>query len=226
MIVASSCNYTSLSLSLSLSLYIYIYIVHVCGCQKESVMLTHQSMKLKDEDMKVVVLDNLRLINALLEHLHQQSTNYSILASQNLLYHLYHIILQHSQHLNFYFPILLIKIIFLHNKIIYPKIIITYNTTHYLLFLSHSFCSTTTATFIETTITTSPSSLHYTHLTPPPTTYNLPLTPKKKKRKTQTINTTLSDYQHHKKKKEQPIVPTTCGGKPRPKPMASPNPHP
>ena len=111
-------------------------------------MLTHQSMKLKDEDMKVVVLDNLWLINALLEHLHQQSTNYSILASQNLLYHLYHTILQHPQHPNFYFPILLIKIIFLHNKIIYPKIIITYNTTHYLLFLSHSFCSTTTATFI------------------------------------------------------------------------------
>ena len=133
--------------------------------------------------MKVVVLDNLWLINALLEHLHQQSTNYSILASQNLLYHLYHTILQHSQHPNFYFPILLIKIIFLHNKIIYPKIIITYNTTHYLLFLSHSFCSTTTATFIETTITTSPPLLHYTHLTPPPTTYNLPLTPKKKKKK-------------------------------------------
>ena len=139
--------------------------------------------------MKVVVLDNLRLINALLEHLHQQSTNYSILASQNLLYHLYHTILQHPQHPNFYFPILLIKIIFLHNKIIYPKIIITYNTTHYLLFLSHSFCSTTTATFIETTITISPPLLNYTHLTPPPITYNLPLTPKKKK---------YPDHQHHK----------------------------
>ena len=103
-----------------------------------------------------------------LEHSHQQSTNYSILPSQNLLYHLYHTILQHSQHPNFYFPILLIKIIFLHNKIIYPKITIIYNTTHYLLYLSHSFYSTTTTTFTETTITTNPPLLHYTHLTPPP----------------------------------------------------------
>ena len=54
---------------------------------------------------------------------------------------LYNIILQYIQHPNFYFPILLIKIIFLHNKIIYPKIIIIYNTTHYLFFLSHSFYS-------------------------------------------------------------------------------------
>ena len=43
------------------------------------------------------------------------------LPSQNLLYHLYYIILQHP---NFYFPILLIKIIFLHNKIIYLSITI------------------------------------------------------------------------------------------------------
>ena len=75
-----------------------------------------------------------------LEHSHQQSTNYSILPSQNLLYHLYHTILQHSQYPNFYFPILLIKIIFLHNKIIYLTITIIYNTTHYLFFLSFSFC--------------------------------------------------------------------------------------
>ena len=50
-----------------------------------------------------------------LKHSHQVSSNYSILPSQNLLYHLYHTILHHSQHLNFYFPILLIKIIYLPN---------------------------------------------------------------------------------------------------------------
>ena len=50
-----------------------------------------------------------------LEHSHQVSSNYSILPSQNLLYHLYHTILHHSQHLKFYFPILLIKIIYLPN---------------------------------------------------------------------------------------------------------------
>ena len=43
-------------------------------------------------------------------------------------YQLYHTILQYSQHPNFYFTIQHIKIIFLHNKIIYPKI---------LSFLSH-----------------------------------------------------------------------------------------
>ena len=42
---------------------------------------------------------------------------------KKLLYQLYHIILQYSQHLNFYFTTQYIKIIFLHNKIIYPKII-------------------------------------------------------------------------------------------------------
>ena len=40
---------------------------------------------------------------------------------KNLLYQLYHTILQYSQHPNFYFTIQHIKIIFLHNKIIYPK---------------------------------------------------------------------------------------------------------
>ena len=53
--------------------------------------------------------------------MHQVSSNYSILPSKNLLYHLYHTILHHSQYPNFYFPILLIKIIYLHNKIyIFP----------------------------------------------------------------------------------------------------------
>ena len=42
---------------------------------------------------------------------------------KKLLYQLCHIILQYSQHLNFYFTTQYIKIIFLHNKIIYPKII-------------------------------------------------------------------------------------------------------
>ena len=36
---------------------------------------------------------------------------------KNLLYQLYNTILQYTQHLNFYFSILLIKIIYLHNKI-------------------------------------------------------------------------------------------------------------
>ena len=38
------------------------------------------------------------------------------------LYQLYHTILQYSQHPNFYFTIQHIKIIFLHDKTIYPKI--------------------------------------------------------------------------------------------------------
>ena len=76
-------------------------------------------------------------------------SNYSILPSQNLLYYLCYTILQHSQHPNFYFPILLIKIIFLHNKIIYLKITIIYNETHYLFFLSHSFCSRTTTNLLK-----------------------------------------------------------------------------
>ena len=57
-------------------------------------------------------------LNRHFEHLHLKSSNYSILPPQNLFYHLYYTILQHFQHPNFYFPILLIKIIFLHNKII------------------------------------------------------------------------------------------------------------
>ena len=38
---------------------------------------------------------------------------------KNLLYQLYNTILQYTQHLNFYFSILLIKIIYLHNKIFF-----------------------------------------------------------------------------------------------------------
>ena len=64
---------------------------------------------------------------------------------KKLLYQLHNTILQFIQHSNFYFFILLIKIIFLlikiiflHNKIIYPKIIIIYHTTYYLFYFSHS----------------------------------------------------------------------------------------
>ena len=49
--------------------------------------------------------------------------------SKKLFYQLYHTILQYTQHPNFYFPILLIKIIFLHNKIHFIiKIIFSYST--------------------------------------------------------------------------------------------------
>ena len=55
------------------------------------------------------------------EHSHLKILSHLILSSQKLLYQLYHIILQYSQHSNFYFTIQHIKIIFLFNKIIYPK---------------------------------------------------------------------------------------------------------
>ena len=88
---------------------------------------------------------------------------------KKLLYQLYHTILQHSQHSNFYFPILLIKKI-------YPP---TPQFYFPILFNNHKLT--------ETTITTCPPLLHYTHLTPPPpvATYNLPSTPPKKKKKKQ-----------------------------------------
>ena len=79
----------------------------------------------------------------------------------------------------FYFPILLIKIIFLHNKIIYLTITIIYNTTHYLFSLS----------FFLFKKPQSPQPLHCTHLTPPPpppVTHNILSTPKKKKKNTAT----------------------------------------
>ena len=94
---------------------------------------------------------------------------------KKLFYQLYHTILQYTQHPNFYFSILLIKIIFLHNKIIYPTITIIYNKTHYLFFLSLYFCSTTTITTtatLHTPDTTTP---------PPAATHNLPPTHQKKK---------------------------------------------
>ena len=150
-----------------------------------------------------------------LEHSHQQSTNYSILPSQNLLYQLYHTILQHSQHPNFYFPILLIKIIFLHNKIIYLKITIIYNTTHYLLSLSLSLSLS-----LILSIQQQPQHL----LKPPsPQTHHCC-----------TTHTWHHHYQqpiiypqHPKKKKKQPAMAnqTQTHGKPKPTPMTA-NPHP
>ena len=91
---------------------------------------------------------------------------------KKLLYQLYHTILQHSQHSNFYFPILLIKKI-------YPP---TPQFYFPILFNNHKLT--------ETTITTCPPLLHYTHLTlppppPPPPIHNLPSTPKKIKNKKQ-----------------------------------------
>ena len=51
-------------------------------------------------------------ISECLQHSHPQSSYYSILQFQKLLYQLYHTILQYTQHPNFYFPIQLIKIIY------------------------------------------------------------------------------------------------------------------
>ena len=99
--------------------------------------------------------------------------SYLILPSQKVILSITQYNFTILQHPNFYFPILLIKIIFLHNKIIYPTITIIYNTTHYLLSLSLSFCSRTTIT-----TTTAVHTLDTT-TTPP---YNLPSTPKKKKK--------------------------------------------
>ena len=60
---------------------------------------------------------------------------------KKLFYQLYHTILQYTQYPNFYFPILLIKIIFLHNKIHFIiKIIFSYSTLSlkYIFFGWHS----------------------------------------------------------------------------------------
>ena len=110
-----------------------------------------------------------------LENLQLEILSYLILPSQKVILSITQYNFTILQHPNFYFPILLIKIIFLHNKIIYPTITIIYNTTHYLLSLSLSFCSRTTIT-----TTTAVHTLDTT-TTPP---YNLPSTPKKKKKKT------------------------------------------
>ena len=73
---------------------------------------------------------------------------------------------------NFYFPILLIKIIYLHNKIIFlhNKIIFLHNKIIYPpITVIYSFYSTTT-NFIENTITTCPPSPTAAALHTPDTT--------------------------------------------------------
>ena len=67
-------------------------------------------------------------------------TKNSILSSKNSFYHLYHIIFQYFQHPSFYFPILLIKIIYLPNKIIYSK---TMSILSHLSPLSNFYLSST-----------------------------------------------------------------------------------
>ena len=73
---------------------------------------------------------------------------------KKLLCQLYNTILQYTHHPNFYFPILLIKIIFIHNKIIYSTITIIYYTNtlfilslFFFLFKNHNYhhhCTTHT----------------------------------------------------------------------------------
>ena len=83
---------------------------------------------------------------------------------------------------NFYFPILLIKIIYLHNKIIFPPITIIYSFFLILSIQQPQILQKTPSPHAYHR----PPPLHYTHLTPPPppATHNLPWTPKKK---TQTV---------------------------------------
>ena len=83
------------------------------------------------------------------EHPHRKMLSYSTLPFQKTTLSIiqYHFTI--LQHPNFYFTIKHVKIIFLYNKIIYPKITIIYNTTHYLFFLSHSFCSRTTTNLLN-----------------------------------------------------------------------------
>ena len=134
--------------------------------------------------------------------------SHPILPSKKLLYQLHNTILQYIQHPNFYFPILLIKIIFLHNKIIYSKIISSFTISHYLFFLPHSFRNN--HKFTETTYTTSPPPLHYTQLTPPsPATHNLPSTPKTKTKQKKSGETIAPiHHQHNQHQMQQPTVPT------------------
>ena len=91
-----------------------------------------------------------------LEHPQSEFSSHSILLSQKDTLS----IIQYSQHPNFYFHILLIKIIFLHNKIIYPTITIIQYITLFILSLSfflfknhnhHHCCITHTDTTTTTT---------------------------------------------------------------------------
>ena len=88
---------------------------------------------------------------------------------------------------NFYFPILLIKIIYLHNKIIFPPITIIYSFFLILSIQQPQILQKTPSPRAYHR----PPPLHYTHLTPPPppATHNLPWTPKKKNPDCQKPNT-------------------------------------
>ena len=57
----------------------------------------------------------------ILAHLHPKILSHPILSSQKVTLSIIPYYLQYSQYPNFYFIIQHIKIIFLHNKIIYPK---------------------------------------------------------------------------------------------------------
>ena len=70
---------------------------------------------------------------------------------KKLLYQLYHIILQYTQHLIFYFPIQYIKIIYLHNKIYFSLLLkkkykYIYIYIYFFSFLSLSFFSSSFST--------------------------------------------------------------------------------
>ena len=120
--------------------------------------------------------------------------SYFIISKNHFINYTIYTILQYSQHLNFYFPIPLIKIIFLHNKIIS-------HNHHHLQY--------------KTTITTSPP-LNYTHLIPPPpVTHNLLSAPTKKKKKhthTHTQKPTVKPIQ--KKSLSKPSEPSELQFKP------------
>ena len=117
-----------------------------------------------------------RVICFLIEHSHPKMSSYSTLPFQKITLS----IIQHHftilQHPNFYFTIQHIKIIFLHNKIIYPKTQITSACYHH----HHEEHTQTETHGHATTITTTNP-----HLLPPPPRQPLtppPLTHKKKKK--------------------------------------------
>ena len=90
-------------------------------------MITHGSSlffcfsKKKKKEGRSRGLNNLRI--CILEHSHPIFTKNSTLPSQKLFYYLYYTIFKHTQHLNFYFLIQYIKIIYLPNKIYNLKMI-------------------------------------------------------------------------------------------------------
>ena len=118
---------------------------------------------------------------SLLEHLHQRMLLYRILPSQKSLYQLYNTIFQYTQHPSFYFSILLIKIIYLQNKI------------YFFLFCFFPIFSSTCVYLLESSIT-----LLFTFFqTPPPSSISTqllhhpyqPRSVKQERKKKQPINT-------------------------------------